>query len=644
MARLHRALALALAAAIPLGSAAAKPPVEAFSNLPAIRSPGLSPDGKKFAAIQEMNGRPVVAVYTIDSDAPPLAIPSSEWVIWGFQWVSNEKLVIMASQNSRTPDERGKWTLHRTVAISADGSNPVALMGNVEGLANNSSSAHIADIALNDPDHIYVPLYVEVQDRGFALDLFQVDLTTGRGKRVAHGDYDTRDWIMDGKGGVVARIDETKRPPTEHLMVPDGDDWREVAKADVIATGGVNIAGLTDDGAGVVRGTLVDGRFALTRLDLATGKETVLLSDPRYDVAGPIVDEWTGRVIGGVLSSGSYSAKYFDPQHQRRHKALFKAFPNLIVFSISADLARDREIVVTEAPRQPAKYYLVDRATKTASEVGSSYPGLTEADLGEMKPYDYTARDGLLIPAFITLPPGKTPKNLPAVVMPHGGPDSSDGLGFDWWAQFMANRGYVVLQPNFRGSSGYGTAFTEAGLQQWGLKMQDDITDGVMKMIADGIVDPKRVCIVGASYGGYAALAGATLTPDLYACVVSIAGVSDLPKMISHERRMHGSDSGVVSFWISRIGSPTDDSERLRATSPARHADAVKAPVLLMHPENDTTVPIAQSELMAEELEDAGKSVRFVELEGDDHYLQLSATRYRMLTELEAFLAANIGN
>jgi dipeptidyl aminopeptidase/acylaminoacyl peptidase len=272
-----------------------------------------------------------------------------------------------------------------------------------------------------------------------------------------------------------------------------------------------------------------------------------------------------------------------------------------------------------------------------------TYPGLTEADLGEMKPYDYAARDGLRIPAYITLPPGRAPKNLPAVVMPHGGPDARDTLRFDWWAQFLANRGYVVLQPNFRGSAGYGRAFTEAGLQQWGLKMQDDITDGVKKMIADGIVDPKRVCIVGASYGGYAALAGATLTPEMYACSVSVAGVSDLPEMLSYERRTSGKNSGAVRFWASRIGSADEDSERLRATSPARQAARARAPIMLLHGENDTTVPIEQSEMMVEALQDAGKPVTFIKLEGDDHYLHLASTRLQMLRALEGFLAEHIG-
>src|SRR5262249_10639386 len=161
--------------------------------------------------------------------------------------------------------------------------------------------------------------------------------------------------------------------------------------------------------------------------------------------------------------------------------------------------------------------------------------------------YDYVARDGLPIPAFLTLPPGKPAKNLPVVIMPHGGPDARDSLGFDWFAQFLANRGYAVLQPNYRGSSRYCRGLPEAGPQQWGLKMQDDISDGVKKLIADGIADPKRVCIVGASYGGYAALSGATKTPELYACAASLAGISDLGELLKRESRIHGSKSSQLS-------------------------------------------------------------------------------------------------
>jgi dipeptidyl aminopeptidase/acylaminoacyl peptidase len=473
------------------------------------------------------------------------------------------------------------------------------------------------------------------------VNLFEIDVNTGKGKLFAAGERDTGGWIMDGAGHVVARLDQTRQSRVQKLMVPAGDrEWREVAAVPATADSGLNVLGLSEDGKAVIRLAESGGRDVLARVDLSTGQETVLLSGSNNDIDDVYRDRWTGRIVGATVDG---EGAFFDSERLAVHRGLRKAFPGLAVREESSDVSHRKLVAGVSGPRNPAVYYYLDRDTKVVDEIMSSYPGLQSPDLGEMKAYDYKARDGLTIPAFITLPPGREPRNLPAIVMPHGGPDARDSLGFDWWAQFLANRGYAVLQPNYRGSTGYGAAFNQAGHGQWGLKMQDDISDGVRKMIADGIADPNRVCIVGASYGGYAALAGATLTPDLYACAVSVAGVSDLPKMISHERSTYGKKSGAVLFWISRIGSPDDDSERLRATSPARQAAQVRAPIMLMHGELDTTVPIEQSEIMAEALARAGKPVTFVKLQGDDHYLHLASTRLQMLTEIEKFLNANIG-
>jgi dipeptidyl aminopeptidase/acylaminoacyl peptidase len=217
-------------------------------------------------------------------------------------------------------------------------------------------------------------------------------------------------------------------------------------------------------------------------------------------------------------------------------------------------------------------------------------------------------------------------------------------MRFDFLRQFLANRGYAVLQPNFRGSSGYGYPFTKAGLHQWGLKMQDDISDGVKKAIADGIADSKRVCIFGASYGGYAALAGATLTPELYACVISYAGPSNLPNLLGYDKRQFRENFTNGSWTSTRMGDIFTDSAQLDASSPALHAKNVRAPVLLLHSEQDVTVPIEQSEMMAAALQNAGKDYQFVRINGDDHYLSVSQTRKRVLEELEKFLAAHIGS
>ena len=238
------------------------------------------------------------------------------------------------------------------------------------------------------------------------------------------------------------------------------------------------------------------------------------------------------------------------------------------------------------------------------------------------------------------MPPGAATKDLPVVILPHGGPESRDVAEFDWLSQFLASRGYAVLQPQFRGSVGYGEKFRQAGYRQWGGLMQDDVSDGVRHLIATGVADPSRVCIVGASYGGYAALAGAAFTPELYACAVSISGVSDLPAMIGSTKKNYGSDSDSVAYWIDHIGPATDPNTI--AKSPARSASTVRAPVLLLHGADDSVVPIQQSKAMQRALLEAGKPVTFVTLTGEDHWLSRSATRTRVLQELETFLAEHL--
>jgi len=623
------------------------PAVEAFGRLPVMESPMLSPDGKHYAAVQSLEGRPVAVIYPIGFADKPAVITASEGIIDGVRWVKNDRLVVYLKLNRRVGDPSElihQWT--RAVSFDVHGGDPVILMKNNLFTDINTNVAIIDDVDLDDPDNIYMPIFVYSDvDDAFRYDLYRVNVRTGSEERVAVGKARTAGWYLDGHGKIIGRLDHTEKPLLDHVEAYDKGDWREIGEYDATEDRGAGIVGIDSDGTALIRSALdASKRAVFTRLDLAKGKETPVFANPTYDADIPIEDPWTGRVVGAGYVADRPEVYYFDPKMEALQRGLEQAFPNVSASAVSWDTALKTVIVEVEAPKQPPTYYYLDRESHQATKIASAYPGLSQADLGDMKPYPYKARDGLDIPAYLTLPPGKASKNLPAIVLPHGGPDSRDDMSFDWMAQFFANRGYAVLQPNYRGSAGYGHKFTEAGLHQWGLKMQDDITDGVKKMIADGIVDPKRVCIVGASYGGYAALAGATLTPDLYACAISFAGISDLPVMIRSERSRYGSDSGNVSFWLSRIGSPDDDSEQLRATSPDRHADQVKCPILLLHGETDITVPIKQSELMNDALNKAGKQVEFVRFPGEDHYFNFADTRVRFLKESEAFLTKTIGN
>jgi dipeptidyl aminopeptidase/acylaminoacyl peptidase len=638
------ALCALLLAAPACADTITRPPVEAFGSLPLVSLPRLSPDGKHIAMIQPIEGRPAVAIYTVGAPpgTPPAGVRDSTGVIDRIEWANDDRLLVIASIAGKMNGVAENWS--RVISVDSAGNDPVSMFKNADARLAGGWTSTISGFDIDDPGHVFMPA-VAWTTNGYRNTLFRVDVKTGNAEFLQPGNPDTVAWIMDGHGKIAGRLNQTGHPLTEHLEIPDGGRaWKEIGAYDATGGHGANVAGLTEDGAAFVRYAYSGGTMALMRLDPATGKESVLFSDPKYDVAYAIEDPRTRRVIGAAYAADKLEYRYFDPAMQNLQAGLEAAFPGQAVHAVSWDTAKDRLVVEVDGPRKPLSYFYLDRTTHQATRIAPAYPDLHEADLGEMKPYPYKARDGFEIPAYLTLPPGKAAKNLPAVVFPHGGPTARDQIDFDWMASFLANRGYAVLQPNYRGSSGYGAKFEEAGYGQWGLKMQDDLSDGVSKLVADGIADPKRICIVGASYGGYAALQGAASTPDLYACAVSFAGVSDLRKFLASRGDDYGWRSWVISAWTRYIGDRSDDADKLDAASPALHADHIKCPVLLMHGANDTTVRIDQSQTMRDALLAKGKTVRFVSFDTDNHYMELADTRIRFLRETEAFLEQNIGH
>jgi dipeptidyl aminopeptidase/acylaminoacyl peptidase len=626
----RNSVAIGAALAFLASAATAQPPVEAFANLPFITDPQLSADGRHIAAVQSLDGKPVATVYTVNAPAGtrPQVLGFDGWPVVGVRWLKDDRVMVIVKTTTEVPTwmPKDQYTFFRGLSLGVgDDKTWVQL-----------PSGGLIDGNRDDPDTVFMPLL------SGRFGLYRVNVHTGNSSVEQGGGNGTVQWIMDGTGHVVARIDRSLDPATDHLLFYKDGSFHEVAQFYSGVDSDFGVEGATFDGTSLAYETHdASGHRVLQRFDFASEKPgEVLFSDPRYDLAYALVDEWTERVNGAAYMADKMEYVYFDPSRAALQRGIEAVFPGKDAHAISVTHDQKKAIVEVEAPDTPPTYFYLDRDTHAATRFASQYPDLTAADLGTMKPYPYKARDGLTIPAYLTLPPGKPVKSLPLVVLPHGGPDERDGIGFDWWAQFLANRGYAVLQPNYRGSSGYGLAFTQAGLHQWGLKMQDDITDGVKQLIADGIADPKRICIVGASYGGYAALAGATFTPDLYACAVSISGVSNLGRLMTHETVIHGRRSGTVEYWDSRISG---DSTQQDATSPALHADQVRVPILLMHGRHDTTVPYDQSEEERDALQRAGKKVEFVTFDNDDHYLTLAETRIQMLTNLERFLKENIG-
>jgi len=618
--------------------------------------PSISPDGKHVATIQPYNGRPIARIFTLDPPGiPAVNLPIGDGYIQDVLWANNNRLLIRINVNQDV-FHQGVDAWYRLVSTDTEGKAFAMMFSDRRKSRDvNSNASMILDLAAEDPDHIYMPLYNDFSGREHLTEsmsdmlnsVWRVNVATGTSELVVKGGMHTTDWVMDGHGKVVARIDQTTSPRTDHLNVrqPNGD-WKEIETALAGPDTGMGVAGLTEDGKSLAL-TYFDEKtttVGLAARGLADDSHTGLYLDQQYDIDSTLTDPWTACVIGVRVVADAPKDIYFDPKMKALQNGLEQAFPGVSVHAVSWDSSQQKVIVAVDGPKTPPVFFLLDRQTHSASPIRRLYGGLTEADLGDVKPFTYKAGDGLDIPAYLTLPPGKSAKNLPLVVFPHGGPMARDDLSFNPFAQFFANRGYAVFQPNFRGSSGYGRKFMQAGYGQWGLNMQDDITDGVKKLIADGTVDPKRICIVGESYGGYAALAGAAFTPDLYACAAGWAGVYDLRKFLATRAKDYGRDSQMIESWQAFIGDRWDDSAKLDGASPAENADKIKIPVLLMHGADDTTVRIDQSETMERALKRAGKRVTFIAIPKETHNMEMADTRVRWLTELEKFLKENIGD
>jgi len=485
--------------------------------------------------------------------------------------------------------------------------------------------------------------------QGLGVD--RVDTRTGGATRIEQPQALAFDYISDGRGTVrVMGLQENKgsgyaKGTFRYLYRSKGkNDWSSLSVYDMRdRTGFVPFA--VDAEKDIVYGLeQVDGRQALVSIALNPGLEKkVVYAHPNVDVTSLVQVGRDRHVVGAGFSEDHGEVVYFDEQVKALVASLGKALGGKAVYIGDMSQDRQRVLVWAGSDTDPGQYYLFDRTAKKLSPVMPDRPELAGQTLAQMKSISYKASDGTVIPAYLTLPPGKdSAKGLPAIVMPHGGPESRDEWGFDWLSQFYAAQGFAVLQPNFRGSSGLGEAHLQAGYGEWGRKMQTDLSDGVRYLAAQGMIDPERVCIVGWSYGGYAAMAGVTLENGVYRCAVAGAGVSDLAAMLESEVRQQGSGAEsrnpIIRYWNRFMGAEGSGDRRLNERSPARMAARADAPVLLIHGRRDTIVPFDQSVRMERALREAGKPVEMITLEGEDHNLSRAETRRQMLEATVAFL------
>jgi dipeptidyl aminopeptidase/acylaminoacyl peptidase len=638
---------------------AAAPSADVYGNPPDHDSPLISPDGKFLAVMMPLGENGGVKIINLAGGGNCAVAPSTVKVRNIF-WVGPNRLLVHVSffftpQNA-PDDQRYKYEIFRYISVGADCRNSYDILRDHEDygwlagfsyVGRDAGGKYLLFAAYNVRATGVVTdvtsIRMKKRDRS-SLDVYRIDGETGKSEPLQPGNPDTIEWIADGAGQLRLRVDEDQYERMRvHARLGDSNAWDMVydsGSVDPSRTLEFAAMGSQPDIAYVVTRNGGDKKAVYEFNLRSKSLGRLVFQHPKVDVDGVAMDAAAGQAVGTAYTVDHPSAEYFDRSFAQLQADVAATFPGEHVNINSVTSDRKKAVVRVEGAQNPTgTYYLADMTEPSIGKIGARYGNIAPSDIGQVKSISYQARDGLTIPAYLTLPPGSPGKNLPLVVMPHGGPRARDNARFDPWAQFLASRGYAVLQPNFRGSTGYGAQFLEAGRKKWGLEMQNDISDGVKHLIANGMVDAAKVCIYGWSYGGYAAMAGLALTPDYYRCGVAGAGISDLLLFIGDRKRR---SVGAARYWADDIGSTISDHDRLVATSPIKQVRNIRAPLLLIHPKDDVVVPLHQSSLMAKAMQDAGKPVEYIELEGDDHWLSKASTSKRVLRELERFLGQHL--
>lgn len=647
-------LVVVLANLFPAAVYAAPPPIEAFAGDPEIRTAALSPDGTYLAVARSMNGRPTILIYRVnDLKAPPQPLTIDEANFFDLDWGADDRVIVGAYKRTRVAMDEEPRNVLRYFAANPDNTNNIVLMSGESRVFAAQYGLSIIDTTPNEPDTIIMSGYDEkcmistrLRDRpcDYTLNVYKINIYTGKSELLEKGNLDTVGWGTDAKGAIRYRQDRDDSRALRRYFVrdPSSMQWKKILDLrDRELHPEITPLEATDDPNQIYIRYEPKGseRAEIWTFDTTTLKPVErIAAHPAVDVSGLTLDPFKGEVTGITYWNDWPEVERITDEWAMIDAQLKATFPKSSARSVfSVDRTHTKMVVKTQSEFDYGTWYFVDLNAKKAIEFGKSRPQLSPNTIGGRKRINYVARDGLKLRAYLTLPPGTNGKNLPLILLPHGGPESRDYLGYDFYAQFLASRGYAVVQPQFRGSDGFGAKFTEMGYEQWGLKMQDDLSDAVKYVIDQGVADPARVCIVGHSYGGYAALAGATLTPELYRCVVAVAGVSDLIN-ISRREEEAGRTNPAAIYWTKNMGSYARNYKKFEKTSPARNADKVRAPILLVHGLDDTIVLPEESRLMANALKSAGKPYELIELPGADHSLDLPEAKIRTFKEIERFL------
>ena len=608
-----------------------------YGHLPQIEEVVLSGDASRLAFLRTEGDERVITVYNVADHKFVRGLKVGQQKARWIEWADADHLLLTISATT-VPlgyfGDNAEWFQTQildlrdgslTVVPQYDALNGISVMTAVFG----------RPVIRHVDGHTVLFLRCLQTSTVMHLALVRYDVQSHSTRVVRPGKDNNYDWIVDGAGEIVAEENYNEHSRHWNIAVQQNGHAKEVA------SGQDNIEFPEILGFGPDPGTLIleqieNGDPTWRLISLKDGSIGAPMQDvDEFDY--PIEDPVNHRMVGGV-GGGNSRITFVDTVIRYSWEMVLGAFPGERIVLVSHSDDFRKFVVRVESPQKGYRFMLVDLDAHKATPLGEVYEGVKPF---EVRRISYAAADGLEIPAFLTLPAGRPPQNLPLVVLPHGGPAAHDTIGFDWWSQALASLGYAVLRPNYRGSN-LGWDFLSRGFGEFGRKMQTDLSDGVRFLAKEGIVDPKRVCIVGASYGGYAALAGASLDPGVYRCAVSVAGIGDLRLMLQWENERAGArNSQALRYWDRFMGVKGPDDPLLNTISPIRHLDAINVPILLVHGKDDTVVDYRQSQTMYDALRGAKKDVEFVTLKREDHWLSHGETRLQMLQATAAFLQAH---
>ncbi|MFY9744829.1 MAG: alpha/beta fold hydrolase [Acidobacteriaceae bacterium] len=620
-------------------SSAGLPPIidrELIFGNPEIAAAQISPDGRSIAFVKPWKDTRNIYVKAVDEpfSAARLLTTETKRPVAGYLWTRDSKFIIYAKDHDG--DENFNVYAVDPAAQPAAGAEAPASR-DLTGL--KGVRVELVDVPKSDPDIVYIGL----NDRDKAWhDLYRLKISTGEKTLVRKNTERISGWVFDVKGNLRLATRSADNGDTEILRV-DADSFTKIYSCSVFETCGP-LHFLPDGSRVYIETNKGTNLISLALLDPATGATQVVESDPenKVDFGGAMFSEATDELVGTSYYYDREKRLFRDKHFATDYKWLEKRLSGMEISMDSRTRDEQRWLVTASSDTEPGQTLLFDRTTHKLTPQYKVREKLPRQDLAAMTSVTYTSSDGLEIPAYLTLPKGVDAKNLPTLVFPHGGPWGRDVWGYNSLAQFLANRGYAVLMPNFRGSTGYGRKFLDAGNLEWGRKMQDDLTWGVKYLVAQGIADPKRIGIMGGSYGGYATLAGVTFTPDVYAAAVDIVGPSNLITLLD----------AIPPYWESarkvmyeRMGNPTtaEGKALLVAESPIHSTDKIRTPLLVAQGANDPRVNRREAEQIVVALRDRGFPVEYILAPDEGHGFQRPVNNAALFMESEKFLAQHLG-